>query len=1531
MQPGTVLGNYEIVGLLGTGGMGSVYRARDTKLGREVAIKVLLGDLTDDPKFLARFEREAKILASINHPNIATIFGFEDAGDTPYLVLECLEGETLHQRLQHGRLPIDEAVHMGIQMAHALEAAHEKDVVHRDLKPSNVMLCAKNVVKILDFGIAKSFVGTGAGDTSIGTRAADLTDTGALIGTAPYMSPEQVRGRKVDRRIDVWAFGCVLFEALTASGPFTRETVADTLAAILEHEPRWDLLPADTPPGIERVLRRCLQKDVERRARDLWDVRLELEETLSGGTSTRETPPLPRPEPAPSTPETPLPPRPETPPPRRPESATSPDALPASVDGHAPVESAPHDTLSSGERRQVTLLTSSVAGYDALIEHLAPGDAETLLQQIQNAAREVVESHGGIINHAGADVFSALFGVPTASEDDAARAVRAALELHQRVRALTEDVQRRVGETVGLQTSVHSGTVVAHASQSADERYSITGSPVRLADRLCAEAQPDEILLSTECHRVVGPFFEVEEQEPIALRGSKETLLSYRVTGASGRQSRLESAAQIGLTEYTGRQTELETLRGWFGEAAAGAGQMVTIEGEAGAGKSRLLYEFCNGADCHHARLIQGRCRADSAGVSYLPFIEALRGVLEISGDETLDADEVVGRILEIDAELSHFLPLYLYLLSIDAPGQELPQHLQGDDFRIAMLEALAAILTLPTRDGPLVLVLEDWHWVDEASHEVLRQLSGMISSFALLIVVTFRPERDLDWARGAERQRLLLEPLGESAAVDIMKSVLGVAAFPVDLAHLIYERTGGNPFFLEELCSTLEEDGIIEIDGRQALLRGSLDKIHLPDTVQAVILTRLDRLDRGPRETLRLASVVGREFGRRILEETLPDTSELMSSLEALKELGLVQQLSVLPEALYRFKNALTQEVAYGSLLQHQRRAVHGQVGEAIERIYADRLEEHAAHLALHFGAAEEWEKAIEYGHKSARRAGQLQRFDEVLATLSNVRRWLLELPQTPERQQELVEVLLEMERACETLGQRTRQQELIDEAMLILEPLGDTAKRAEAEIRQGELLTLLGKFEEADVHLENSIRVSRQLGDPVRDRAALRALGFLRWQQERYDDAIECNNRALEISRTVDDPGAIIRDIINLATVLRSAGKPDLALEYLQEALGLSDETGTPSNHAYLLDAIGRIYRDLGDDGKALEMFEKVRDMSVENHQQVSLCFALSAIANIYWERGDTDEGLELYEEMAHLSRGINYAEGLSLATRHLGDMLSTLQRDDEALAYMEENLALSAQLRDQKNEALAWMRIAELHERTGRHDEATSAWEKVRQLRETMRDSTGEIEAYEGLARSHKATSMVDAMAHYGNALRMATGVNDREKQGELLNSMAITEWRQGNHDKAIEYYERALSLFEELEDQVHVGLVLNSMAVTLKDMGDAPAALTRAEEALRVNRATGQQLLEGHTLAILGDLYFDVDSLDEALKHYEASLDLRREIADGRGEGWMLHHLSRLYAAKGMNDLAGSFASEAAALADHHEDAELRNACAELNSD
>ncbi len=603
MQPGAVLGTYEIVGLLGRGGMGSVYRARDTKLGREVAIKVLLGDLTGDPTFLARFEREAKILASINHPNIATIFGFEDAGGVPYLVLEYLEGQTLDRRLRDGPLAADEALRMGIQVARAVEAAHEKDIVHRDLKPSNVMLCPRDVVKVLDFGIAKTFHGGDHEATSRGTHAADLTETGALIGTAPYMSPEQIRARAVDRRTDVWAFGCLMFEALTGSAPFSRETVADTLAAILEHEPRWDTLPADAPRGVERVLRRCLQKDADRRARDLWDLRLELEEALSGSKPTGEV--LTQPAPG---------------------AVALPDAPPAAVEGRASAEVGRHEGLTRGERRQVTLLTSSIAGSGTLIEHLAPSDAEALLNDIQAAARQVVESHGGIINRTGADAFSALFGVPTASEDDAPRAVRAALELHRRVRALTEDVARRVGETIGLQTAVHSGTVVAHASQSDDERYSITGSPVQLADRLCAEAAPDEILISAECHRVAGPFFEVEEQEPIALRGSKEALSSYRVTGVSSRRSRLESAAQLGLTEYTGREAELDTLRELFNEAAAGAGRLVTVEGEAGAGKSRLLYEFCHGPDGGRARMIQGRCRADSAGVSYLPFIEAIGG-----------------------------------------------------------------------------------------------------------------------------------------------------------------------------------------------------------------------------------------------------------------------------------------------------------------------------------------------------------------------------------------------------------------------------------------------------------------------------------------------------------------------------------------------------------------------------------------------------------------------------------------------------------------------------------------------------------------------------------------------------------------------------------------------------------------------------------------------------------------------------------------------------------------------------------------
>jgi Tol biopolymer transport system component len=275
---GREMGCYQILSLLGAGGMGEVYEARDTKLGRNVAIKVLPAAFVTDPERLSRFQREARILAALNHPNIATIHGFEQSDGVHYLVMELVTGQTLAERISKGAVPLQETLKVAGQIAEALEAAHERGVIHRDLKPSNVKVTPEGRVKVLDFGLAKAFAAESEMDLS---RAPGLSEEGKILGTPAYMSPEQARGKPVDKRTDIWAFGCVLYELLTGGAAFRSETIQDTIAAVLERDPNWNSLPATTPPKIRDLLRRCLQKDSQRRLHDAADARIEIEEALA--------------------------------------------------------------------------------------------------------------------------------------------------------------------------------------------------------------------------------------------------------------------------------------------------------------------------------------------------------------------------------------------------------------------------------------------------------------------------------------------------------------------------------------------------------------------------------------------------------------------------------------------------------------------------------------------------------------------------------------------------------------------------------------------------------------------------------------------------------------------------------------------------------------------------------------------------------------------------------------------------------------------------------------------------------------------------------------------------------------------------------------------------------------------------------------------------------------------------------------------------------------------------------------------------
>ena len=391
----------------------------------------------------------------------------------------------------------------------------------------------------------------------------------------------------------------------------------------------------------------------------------------------------------------------------------------------------------------------------------------------------------------------------------------------------------------------------------------------------------------------------------------------------------------------------------------------MTVMGEGGVGKSRLLYEFRHSLDRSKIAIREGRCQSYGSATPYLPLMDAARRALQLHEDDSPEQllDKVVTNILAVDPSLEQFLPHYLHLLSIPSAQFPLPSHLQGEELKRALEEALAATYILYAQHGPMVVIFEDWHWADEASDAALRYLISVAGAYPLLLIVLYRPsEYHANWGTLSNHTAIHLSSLPAAHTESIIKLNWATASLPDGLAALIHAHSGGNPTFIEELCNALLEDGSVQIHDGSAILTRPLESLDLPDSVQAVIRSRLDRLDSDTQEVLRLASVVGREFASKVLASIHTLQEDLAPSLETLKALELIQQTRVVPEVEYMFKHVITQQVTYETLLVQRRKQLHDLVGRAIEMLYASRLEEQYEALAHHFSRSHDVHKAVHY-----------------------------------------------------------------------------------------------------------------------------------------------------------------------------------------------------------------------------------------------------------------------------------------------------------------------------------------------------------------------------------------------------------------------------------------------------------------------------------------------------------------------------------------------------------------------------------------
>jgi tetratricopeptide (TPR) repeat protein/class 3 adenylate cyclase len=1185
------------------------------------------------------------------------------------------------------------------------------------------------------------------------------------------------------------------------------------------------------------------------------------------------------------------------------------------------VQTAAH--LTEPQRRQAAILCSNLSGYAAIAEQLDPAESEKFASQIKVAVAEVIARYAGSIERFTGQEVVALFGIPVAYEDDSLRAVRTGIALHHQVREVSARMAERTGQDIKLQTGISSGPLVARSEQHGDIK--VTGEAIQIASRLAAYADADEVLVDPETHRVIAPYFMTASRGEYRLRPDDALVTVHRIEGESGVQTRLEAAARLGLTRYIGREKELAAMESALEAVLGGQGCIVTVAGEAGIGKSRLLFEMRRKLEETQIPVLSGRCEPDRRSISYMPLIEALRNALDLPerGSSAELRQKAVSSIRAIDPNLEDFLPIYLHILSIPSDSHPLPSGLTGDELRLAILDAFCAILTLVARRNPAAILLEDWHWADEGSKEALKRLTGMVSDYRLMLVVTGRPECSFGWGYVTNHTAIRLGSLDTMASADMMKSLFGAKQIQEDLAARLSERTGGNPFFIEEVCRTLLEEGRLRVNDGIATIDGSPSDLQVAQSVQAVIRTRLDRLDLESQKVLRHASVIGPEFSRPVLERTLKSTTPLQGALESLQAFGLIQQTRVLPEAVYRFKHALTQEVAYESLLLHQRKALHQAVGQAIELRYGDRLEEQLELLAHHFSQAQDWAKAAGYARQSAEKARSLSRFSEALTMIELAESWLVKLPDSLENRKTLTEILLQEERICETLGLRERQQSLIDRIISHIDP-ADQVLLAQAYIRQGELCTLLGHFDEAERFLRDSLTMRQSLTDAAGERDALRSMGFLYWHQERYEESIGCIKRAIAIDKTLDDPAGYSQDLTNLGSVLRGSGAASQALPYLEEAMQINESMRRQFFNVYTMEIIANVYRELGEPDKAMAHYQKAYNTATQHRMQLQQTFTLKAMANLFWDHGDSESSIRMTNELVSSTRSLNIKLELAQALSLLAQRLIAIGKSGEALPHLREASAVFSEAGETEDEIKTLTSILTISDGSPEWLAATlQALERIRAIYKQMNEPGREIEALIEIARQARRRRAEPELALrcYQAALEVCIETGDASREGDVLNSMGIVEWERGEYARALEYYNRALAAFKITGDISHQGLILNSIGVTLQKLNRHQDALDCLGEAVEIHKQSGQRLLEGHALAAMGEAFTQLGKPGESAACYRESLDIRREVGDRKGEAWMLYRLASINLSKGWADQAAPLLNQARSICTETRDERL----------
>jgi class 3 adenylate cyclase len=655
-----------------------------------------------------------------------------------------------------------------------------------------------------------------------------------------------------------------------------------------------------------------------------------------------------------------------------PVAAPAPQPAPARLAPPAPASYTPahlaERIISSrgaleGERKQVTVLFADLKGSMELLADRDPEEARRILDPVLERMMEAVHCYEGTVNQVMGDGIMALFGAPLAHEDHAVRACYAALRMQEAVKQYAEEIRRTEGATVQIRVGLNSGEVVVRSIGS-DLRvdYTAVGQTTHLAARMEQVATPGSILLAPATLQLAEGYVQVKSLGPVQVKGLGELICVYELSSAGTAHSRLQAAAARGLTQFVGRDAELGTLRRTLDQAGNRHGQIVALVGEPGVGKSRLVWEFSHAHRTQGWLVLQSGSVSYGKATSYLPVIDLLKRYygIESQDDHRRMREKVLGKLLALDRALEPTQPAFLALLDVPTDDAQW-ESLDPPQRRQRTLDALKRLLLRESQEQPLLLVFEDLHWIDTETQALLDSLVESVPTARILLLVNYRPEYEHAWHRKTYYQQLRLDPLPAVNAGELLTVLLGDAAALQPLQALLIERTEGNPFFVEESVRTFVESGVLAGEPGAYRLAKPFASTQVPATVQAVLAARIDRVAPEDKRLLQCAAVIGKDIPYPLLQD-IAELSEpqLRNGLARLQAAEFLYEARIFPDQEYTFKHALTHEVAYGSLLQDRRRALHALIVDAIEKRYHDRLVEQVELLAHHAFRGGLWEKAV-------------------------------------------------------------------------------------------------------------------------------------------------------------------------------------------------------------------------------------------------------------------------------------------------------------------------------------------------------------------------------------------------------------------------------------------------------------------------------------------------------------------------------------------------------------------------------------------